>query len=204
MKLNARKSIAPALLVAGAVAVALAACGGGSGNSADEVSQAPAATTSPPAGEADPLEGEWRTEFTCQESVRALERRFSAKQLRAPSPDAPGTTLQSVLRGFGGKWSRAEPTKDDPCHGAPGSVRQLARFADGNFALFGAGGELGLQGRYELVGDRAISLDAEDLCSPSCPTWTFEIAGGELTFRVQPPNPYGVSTWEAAPWVRVS
>jgi hypothetical protein len=83
-------------------------------------------------------------------------------------------------------------------------VRQLARFADGNFALFGAGGELGLQGRYELVGDRAISLDAEDLCSPSCPTWTFEIAGGELTFRVQPPNPYGVSTWEAAPWVRVS
>jgi hypothetical protein len=179
-------------------ALALAACGGGNGNNGEEASQAPAATTSSPAGQTDPLEGEWRAEFTCRESVRAVERRLSPKQM--------GTTWESVLKGFGGKWSDVEPTKDDPCHGAPGRVALVARFTDGNLALFDAGGELGLQARYEHVGDHAISVDAEDVCAPSCPAiWTFEIAGDELTFRVQVrPDAHIVSAWEAAPWVRVS
>jgi hypothetical protein len=207
MSIQPRQSlIAVGLLLA--AALALAACGGGSGNSGEEASQTPATTTSPPAGQADPLEGEWRAEFTCRESVRAVKRRLSAAQIHAQATRerAGGALgiLKRVLRAIGGKWSDAEPTKDDPCHGAPGKVALVARFADGNLALFDGGGELGLQARYKLVGDQAISVEAEDLCAPSCPRWTFEIAGGELTFRLHPPIAYGVSSWEAAPWVRVS
>jgi hypothetical protein len=193
-----QSSIALGSLIVAVLALALAACGGGSGNGGEQALQTPATTTSPPAAHGDPLEGEWRAEFTCRESVQAVERRLSAKQM--------GTSWKDVLRGFGGKWSNVEPTKDDPCHGAPGTVALLARFADGNLALLNAeSGELGAQARYELVGDHAIRVDeSEDaLCGPCPARWTFEIAGDELTFRVQP-GAHIVSTWEAAPWVRVS
>ena len=188
------------LLLAVVGSLLLAACGGGSGTSAEQASQAPATTTAPAAGPADPLEGEWRAEFSCQQSVRAVQRRLSAKQMREQ-----GASLKGVLRGFEGKWAGVEPTKDDPCHGAVGRMALLARFADGNLALLNAdSGELGAQARYELVDDHTISLDeSEDaLCAPCPVRWTFEIAGDELTFRVQP-GAHVLTTWEAAPWIRV-
>jgi invasion protein IalB len=78
-----QSSIALGLLLAVVASLMLAACAGGSGTSAEQASQAPAATTSPAAaGQADPLEGEWRAELSCQESVRAVQRRLSAKQMR--------------------------------------------------------------------------------------------------------------------------
>ena len=195
-----QSSIALGSLLAVVVSLLLAACGGGSGTSAEQASQAPAATTSPAAGQADPREGEWRTEVSCQASVRAVQRRLSAKQMREQ-----GTSWKDVLRGFGGKWLGVEPTRDDPCHGAPGTMALLARFAEGNLALVNAeSGELGAQARYELVDDHTISLDeSEDaLCAPCPVRWTFEIAGDELTFRVQP-GAHVLTTWEAAPWIRV-
>ena len=196
-----QSSIALGLLLAVVASLMLAACAGGSGTSAEQASQAPAATTSPAAaGQADPLEGEWRAELSCQESVRAVQRRLSAKQMREQ-----GTSWKDVLRGFGGKWSGVEPTKDDPCRGASGTMTLLARFAEGNLALLNAeSGELGAQARYELVDDHTISVDeSEDaLCAPCPVRWRFEIAGDELTFRVQP-GAHVLSTWEAAPWMRV-
>ena len=65
--------------------------------------------------------------------MRAVQRRLSAKQMREQ-----GTSWKDVLRGFGGKWSGVEPTRDDPCHGAPGTMALLARFAEGNLALLNA------------------------------------------------------------------
>jgi hypothetical protein len=195
-----QSSIALGLPLAVAVSLVLAACGGGGGTSAEQAPQAPAARTAPAAGQADPLEGEWRAEVSCQASVRAVQRRLSAKQMREQ-----GTNWKDVLRGFGGKWSGVEPTKDDPCHGALGTMALLARFAEGNLALLNAeSGELGAQARYELVDDHTISInESEDaLCAPCPVRWTFDIAGDELTFRVQP-GAHVLSTWEAAPWVRV-
>jgi hypothetical protein len=201
MRIQPRQSsIALGLPLAVVASLMLAACGGGGGTSAEQASQAPAATTSPAAGQADPLRGEWRAEVSCQESVRAVQRRLSAKQMREQ-----GTNWKDVLRGFGGKWSGVEPTKDDPCHGAPGTMALLARFAEGNLALLNAeSGELGAQARYELVDEHTISVDeSEDaLCAPCPVRWTFEIAGDELTFRVQP-GAHVLSAWEAAPWIRV-
>jgi hypothetical protein len=193
-------SIALGLLLAVVASLMLAACAGGSGTSDEQASQAPAATTSPAADQADPLEGEWRAEVSCEQSVRAVQRRLSAKQMREQ-----GTNWKDVLRGFGGKWSGVEPTSEDPCRGAPGTMALLARFAEGNLALLNAeSGELGAQARYELVDEHTIIVDeSEDaLCAPCPVRWTFEIAGDELTFRVHP-GAHVLSAWEAAPWIRV-
>jgi hypothetical protein len=193
-----QSSIALGLPLAVVASLLLAACAGGSRTSAEQAPQAPAATTSPAAGQADPLEGEWRTEVSCQASVRAVQRRLSAKQMREQ-----GTNWKDVLRGFGGKWSGVEPTRDDPCHGAPGTMALLARFSEGNLALLNAESrELGAQARYELVDDHTISVNGEDLCVPCPARWRFEIAGDELTFRVQP-GAHVLSAWEAAPWIRM-
>lgn len=179
-----------------AAALALAACGGGSGNNTDQASPAPTATTSPRAGEADPLEGEWRAEFTCRDSVRAIERRLSAKQIREQL-----VSWKAFLEPWG-----AEPTEDDPCHGATGTVALLARFAGGNLALCHAEtGECEVSATYELVGAHTISVSDEggELCDPDPCTWAYEFTGDKVRFRVGPDMNI-VGTWEAAPWVRVS
>lgn len=179
-----------------AVSLALVACGGDNGQSAEPPSQAPAAATSPPASQADSLEGEWRSEFTCQESVRAIERRLSAKQIH----EQVGS-LKPVL----GEFWQVEPTKGDPCHGASGTAAVLARFAEGNLALCNPEtGQCEVNATYELVDDHTISVDDPEGNLCPCPArWRFEIADDELTFRVSP-DAHVVSTWEAAPWVRAS
>ena len=65
-----RSSIARGSLLALAMSLVLAACGGSGGTTGQVASQAPATS---PATSADSLEGDWRTEFTCQASLRALE-----------------------------------------------------------------------------------------------------------------------------------
>jgi hypothetical protein len=194
MSMQPRQSmIALGLLVAAAVSLALAACGGGSENG-EQASQAPATTTSSPASQADALEGDWRTDFTCRESLRAVERRLSAKQIH----EQVGS-----LKSFFKEWG--EPTKDDPCHGATGTDARLARFADGNLALCDAETlECEVNATYEVVDDHTISVeDPEGNLCPCPATWSFEIAGDELTFRVQP-DIYVIATWEAARWIRES
>jgi hypothetical protein len=183
-------------LVAAAVSLVLAACGGSGGTTGEDTSQTPAATTEP-AGQAGPLEGVWSTEFTCQDSVRAIESRLSAKQI-----EEQAGSLSVVLGAQG--W-QVTPTKDDPCHGATGSVALLARFADGNLALGDAKtGTYEVSATYELIDDHSISVNdpSENLCP--CPgEWGFEIEGDQLTFHVEP-DPWMVGAWEAAPWVRES
>ena len=203
-----QSSIAQWLFLAAATSLVLAACGRGGGTSGQGASQAPtttaapaaAAATSPPTSSADPLKGAWRTEFTCQDSVRAIQRRLSAKQIHQQVG-----SWKSFLREFQG-WV-AEPTKNDPCHGATGTVAVLARFAQGDLALLNAKtGELGASARYELAGDHSIRVNDKEgnLCDPAggCPvTWEFKVSGDKLTFHVSA-DAYVVGTWEAAPWVR--
>ncbi len=45
--------------------------------------------------------------------------------------------------------------------------------------------------------------DPQDNLCPCPGTWTFEIAGDQVTFQVEP-DIYIVATWEAAPFHRVS
>jgi hypothetical protein len=187
------RSIAWRLFVTTPLTLVLAACGGSVGTTGEGTSQTPTATTEP-ASQADPLEGEWRTEFTCQDSVRAIGRRLSAKQI-----EEQAGSLVNVLQDH---W-QVKPTKDNPCRGATETVALLARFADGNLALGDAEtGTYDVSASYELLDGHSISVNdpSENLCP--CPgVWEFEIADDQVTFHVEP-DPWIVGTWEAAPWVR--
>jgi hypothetical protein len=187
-------SIARSSLVATAMSL-VAACGGGGVTTDEGNSQTPAAT-SEPTGQADPVEGEWRAEYTCRDSVRAIESHLTPKQIRLQVG-----SLESAMGEWGG-----QPTKEDPCNGVHQPRKVVARFADGNLGLFKAEtGELMADARYELVDDHSFSVGAGALCySPlECPvTWRFAIAGDELTFDVGS-EVFQIMNWEAAPFHRV-
>jgi hypothetical protein len=195
-----RSSSARGLLLVAAISLVVAACGGGGRATDQGASQAPATTqAAPPATtSADPLEGDWRNESTCQDSLQALRRRLSDKEV-LESKYVHG--WKDLLSPWGG-----EPTNDDPCHGATGTRAFVARFSDGNLALCDAQtGGCEVHATYKPVGDHSFVVEdpSENLCP--CPaTWEFEIVGDRLTIHVEPADPFTVSTWEAAPWIRES
>jgi hypothetical protein len=195
-----RSSIVRGSLLATAVSLVLAACGGGGGTTGQVASSAPAtpqAAPNPPATtSADPLQGDWRNESTCQDSLRALRRRLSDKEV-LKNKYVHG--WKDVLSPWGG-----EPTNDDPCHGATGTRAFVARFADGNLTLCDAQtGGCDVHATYKLVGDHSFTInDPSDNLCPCPATWDFEMVGDRLTIHVEPADPFTVSTWEAAPWTR--
>ncbi len=193
-----RSSIIRGFLLVAAMSVVTAACGGGGRTTEQGASQAPATTqaaTNPPATtSADPLQGEWRTEYTCQQSVRAIRARLSEKKILKQIG-----SWESYLEEFGGK-----PSEDDPCHGATGTDARLARFADGNLALCDAKtGGCEVHATYQVNGDHLTVDDPEGNLCPCPGTWDFEIAGDQLTFHTDADS-YVIGTWEAAPWTRES
>jgi hypothetical protein len=200
MRVRRSLIIRGSLLVA-AMSVVTAACGGGGGTTGQAASRAPAtvAPATSPTTSADPLEGDWQQEVTCQDALRALRRRLSDKEVLE-------NKYVHGWKDFLSPWG-ADPTNDDPCHGATGTRAFVARFSDGNLALCDVktGGCDINAATYELVGDHSITINdpSDNLCP--CPvTWQFEIVGDRLTFHVEPADPFNVSTWEAAPWVRES
>jgi hypothetical protein len=196
--MRARTSLpGPALLVAGAVSLTLAACGSGSSETTSPDHST--ASTARSTAETDPLTGEWRTEFTCRESVRAIRQRLSAKQIR----HNVGSVVQFVESTNGDYGWHAKPTADDPCHGVTGPAALIARFADGNLALCNADtGQCEVNATYEPIGARAIRINDEEGNLCPCPAkWQFELDGDRVTFHVAA-DPYIVAAWEAAPWVR--
>jgi hypothetical protein len=131
------------------MSLVLAACGGGSGTTEEETPQTPAAT-SERTGQDDPLEGEWRAEYSCKDSVRAIESHLTPEQIRLQVG-----SLKSAIGEWGG-----QPTNVDPCNGVHQSRKVVARFADGNLGLFKAEtGELMADARYELVDDHSFSVE---------------------------------------------
>ena len=189
------RSIARGTLVAAAMSLVLAACGGGSGTTEEETPQTPAAT-SERTGQEDPLEGEWRAEYSCKDSVRAIESHLTPEQIRLQVG-----SLKSAMGEWGG-----QPTNVDPCNGVHQPRKVVARFADGNLGLFKAEtGELMADARYEFVDDHSFSVGAGALCYPplECPvTWQFDIADDELLFEVGA-EVFQIMNWEASPFHRV-
>jgi hypothetical protein len=179
-------------------AIVLAACGSTPDRASDQADRGSAADTPTPSAQAadDPLEGEWRTEFTCRESVGAIQRRLSESEIRKQI---------GSWDDFLAVWN-AEPSAGDPCHGADAtSLSLIARFLDGNLALCdGDTGACDVHATYEL-GDGSITIeDPEDNLCPCPATWRFRIVGERATFRVVGSNAYAgvIGTWEAAPWTR--
>jgi hypothetical protein len=181
------------------VMVALTACGpsgaeAGAGPPSGGSLSPPAASGSPtPLAPLDPLEGEWRTEFTCQESVRAVQRRLSDAEVRRQMGD---------WAGYVAVWN-AEPTPEDPCHGATSAtLGMIARFEDGNLALCESdSGACDVHATYVLDGGSITITDPEDNLCPCPARWRFRVVGDRVTFRTGQSG-FVIGTWEAAPWTR--
>jgi hypothetical protein len=190
-------------LVVAATSLVLAACGGGDGTTDTADSATPAATAiEEPGNQVDPLEGEWRTEFTCEDSLRAIERSgLSADQIRVQllrDPCCPTGSLHTFVGSFWG----GNPTKDDPCHGTGEARSLVVRFEDGTLRMPDPD-VVGVE--YELVDDHTIIVTdpSDNVCPPGVECrWQFDLAGDELTFDVGQ-NIGGIMTWEAAPFQRI-
>jgi hypothetical protein len=156
MQLRGR-SIARWALMAATMSLVLAACGGGDGTTEAAGSPTAAAATTEPADQADPLEGEWGAEYTCKDSVRAIQSHLSPKQI-----NQQGGSLESIMGEWGG-----QPTEHDPCNGVHRSPKVVARFAAGNLGLFNTRtGELMADAQYEFVDDHSFRVGAGALCYP--------------------------------------
>jgi hypothetical protein len=194
-------SIARWTLVAAAMSVVLSACGGGDGTTEVAGSQGAVAATDQAGTEVDPLEGEWRAEYACEDSLRAIERSgLSPNQIRVQvlrDSCCPTGSLHSFM---GGIWG-GKPTKDDPCRGATKSRSFVVRFEDGTLEMPDPD-VIGVE--YELLDDHTISVTdpSDNVCPPGVECrWGFELAGDELTFDVGE-HIGGIIFWESAPFQR--
>lgn len=201
MRLRCR-SIGRWTLVAAAMSLVLGACGGGGGTTEAGAPRSPAAATSEPGSQVDPLEGEWRAEYTCEDSLRAIERSgLSPNQIRVQilrDPCCPTGSLHSFMGGFWG----GKPTKNDPCRGATKNRSFVVRFEEGTLELADPD-VVGVE--YELLDDHTIGVTdpSDNVCPPGVECrWEFELTGAELTFDVGE-NIYGIMFWESAPFRRI-
>ena len=123
-----------------------------------------AVATNEPGSQDDPLQGEWRAEFTCEDSLRAIEGSgLSPDQIRVQvlrDSCCPTGSLHSFMGG----WFGGRPTKDDPCRGATKSRSIEVRFEDGTLEL-GDPDVVGVE--YELLDDHTIGVtDPSDNVCP--------------------------------------
>jgi hypothetical protein len=190
------------MFLATAVSLVLAACGGGDGTTEAAGSPTAAVATDAPVSDIDPLEGEWRAEYTCEDSLRAIERSgLSPNQIRVQllrDVCCPTGGLHSFMGVFWG----GKPTKDDPCRGVTKSRSLVVRFEDGTLKMPDPD-VVGVE--YELLDDHTIGVTdpSDNVCPPDVECrWEFEVTGDELTFDVGE-NIGGIMTWESAPFRRI-
>jgi hypothetical protein len=197
------RSIARWTLVAAGMALVLAACRGGEGTTQTGAPRSPDAATSEPRSQVDPLEGEWRAEYTCEDSLRAIERsRLSPNQIRVGIL-RDGCCPTGSLHSFMGAWWGGTPTEDDPCRGATKSRSFVVRFEEGTLEMPGDPDVQGVE--YELLDDHTIGVTdpSDNVCPPGVECrWEFERTGDELTFDVGE-NIHGIMFWESAPFQRI-
>jgi hypothetical protein len=201
MRLRCR-SIARWTRMAAAMSLVLAACGGGDGTTEAGGSPTAAAATNEPGSQVDPLEGEWRPEYTCKDSLRAIESSgLSPSQIHVQlARDACCPT--GSLHSFMAAWWGGTPTKSDPCRGATKSRSFVVRFEEGVLEMPDPD-VVGVE--YELLDDHTISVTdpSDNVCPPGVECrWGFERTGEELTFDVGE-NIYGIMFWESAPFQRI-
>jgi hypothetical protein len=194
------------ILVLGAAACGQnATTGPGKGQASQAISPVGGAgsetASSPPLP--DPLVGEWRADFTCQEAVQAVMRAnpkpANFEQFAASIPDWWGGPHQSPV--------------GDPCRNAPpGKFEWIARFQDGHMLIFGPPEQaLGLDATYELVDDHTFTasdggqnIPGDGVCACSAYTFGFKIQGNHVTFDVKENDAFFIAAWEGAPFIRTN
>lgn len=155
-----------------------------------------------PALASDPLVGEWRQEFTCEDLVRTFRR--GTNELGAKGP----ATFEKYVRPMaaGAFWvGGAElPPRNDLCRFAPASWERLLQVQDGHLTWFDPGGLSTTTATYELVDDHTFTANDGDQNMDGTYTFEFTIEGDRLTIDLVDPDPWVGNAVEVAPFVRVS
>jgi hypothetical protein len=164
-----------------AICVAAAACGGGDESAEDLPDSASASPSQTTAVAADPLEGDWRAEFTCRQAKAAVLRVMDAAEVSQTG------------------WESECSPRD--------RFARVARFKDGVLVLCDeADNACDVQASYEVVGaDQVHVTDPEgNLCDGAgCQVdWTFHPDGDTMTFETQD-DPWVLSTWQVVPFQRI-
>ena len=188
-----------AMVSFGVVTALLAACSSPAAPSPqpssaqEETSSSPTDTDTP----ADPLEGDWQTQFTCQEMVRTLKRETDPKLFDRWTAEL----VQAIFA------LPEKPPVEDLCGEAGGSVNYRLRFENGTFGTWNAEDpELSGFPTYELIEGEDAFIGRDD----GSGNWTeeakvtYRIVGDRLTLDVYWPSPWEVSTLESGTWVRVN
>ena len=159
--------------------------------------RAPFVRVSTPTETADPLEGEWQTQFTCQEIVRTLKRESDPKLFDRWTADL----VQAIFT------LPEKPPLEDLCGEAGGSVNYRLRFENGTFGTWNAEDpEVSGFPTYELIEGEDAFIGRDD----GSGNWTeeakvtYRIVGDRLTLDVHWPSPWEVSTLEPGTWIRVN
>jgi hypothetical protein len=169
-----------------------AACGQKDSTAPARAASNPAApsTSAPPV--ADPLRGQWRQEFTCQDVVRTLQRAGFAEV--APE------FLQTI------EGAAQPPSSVHLCAGAPSKFTRIARFQDGRLVLFEgpAPQQVGLDASYEIVDDHTFTASDAGQNINGTYTFNYRLKGDRLTVDVLQDDAFFIATWESVPFHRTS
>jgi hypothetical protein len=151
-------------------------------------------------GTTDPLEGDWRQEFTCEGLVRTL--RLQAK------PIWFSRSIAEIVRGAEGAKEPPPPT--DLCVGAPATFERIIRFRDARVVFFDPPRLQadGLNATYELRGDHTFVVtdtqgNISGLRGDGILTCTFQLEGDRLTIHERSHDPWDISGFQAGPLVRI-
>lgn len=162
----------------------------------------PASSATREAARADPLEGEWRQEFTCDDQVRAFRR--GTKELGAEGR----AMFEEYVRPMaaGAYWSEDAklPPRNDVCKYAPASWERILRVQDGQMVWFDPGGVVGTEATYELVDDHTFTASDGDQNIDGTYTFEFRIEGDRLTIDLVDPDPFVGAAVGVAPFERMS
>ena len=153
-------------------------------------SNSAAAATSAPPVVADPLKGQWRQEFTCQDVVRTLQR--------AGFEEVAPEFLQTI------EGTAKAPSMGHLCAGAPSKFTRIARFQDGRLVLFEGPPpqQAGLEARYQVVDDHTFTASDGGQNINGIYTFKYRIDGDRLTVDVLHNDAFFIAAWEAVPFYR--
>jgi hypothetical protein len=154
-----------------------------------------------PATPADPLEGDWRQQFACEDVIQTLQAHAK--------PAWFNKWIADIIRGMEG--AKEPPPPSDLCVGAPAVFERIIRFRDGRVVFFDPprlSGD-GLNAIYELRSDHTFVVtdtqgNISGLRGDGVLKCTFRLRGDQLIIHERSRDPWDLSGFQAGPLVRIS
>jgi hypothetical protein len=153
-----------------------------------------------PTAPADPLEGDWRQQFACEDVIQTLKAQAK--------PAWFDKWIADIIRGMEG--AKEPPPPSDLCFGAPAAFERIIRFRDARVVFFDPPRLQadGLNATYELRGDHTFVVtdtqgNISGLRGDGILTCTFQLEGDRLTIHERSHDPWDISGFQAGPLVRI-